>query len=101
MPTDLRTRPAPARPALRAHPAIRAAVPPGEPWPAAWRGFLLGFLAGVLPALVTTRVLRSTLPLAATVLRGGTAFGVVLLLTTCVALATAVCFAARAAYDAA
>jgi hypothetical protein len=50
---------------------------------------------------VTTRVLRSTLPLAATVLRGGAASGVVLLLTTCVALATAVCFAARAAHDAA
>jgi hypothetical protein len=69
---------------------------PTQPWRSALHGFLFGLLAGALPAVYATTVLRSALPLGATVVRGQATFVVAALLTTCTALATAVCFAARA-----
>lgn len=73
----------------------RAAEPVRVPWRAALTGFLVGFLAAVVPAAFVTRVLASQLPLAGAVVRGDTALAFAVVLAACVGIAAGVCRAAR------
>jgi hypothetical protein len=77
------------RPAALPRPFAR----PAEPWLSMLRGLVVGLLAGALPAALATWALRA-LPLAPLVLHGRAALIMTALLTACIGLATAVCFAA-------
>lgn len=74
----------------------RAAEPVRVPWRAALEGFLVGFLAALIPAAFVTNVVSDQLPLGSAVVRGGTAQAFAAVLAVVVGLATAVCRAARA-----
>jgi hypothetical protein len=82
---------------------VRTAAAPTTTGPAkvaahALLGFVLGVLAALVPAGFVTYVLRTQLPLAATVLHGSAALVVAAFLALCTGLAVAVCCAARAAH---
>lgn len=73
----------------------KAAEPVRVPWRAALEGFLVGFLAALIPAAFVTNVIADQLPLGAAVVTGGTAQAFAAVLALVVGLATAVCRAAR------
>jgi len=77
----------------------KAAEPVRVPWRAALEGFLVGFLAALLPAAFVTHVVADVLPSGSAVVTGGTAQAFAAILALVVGLAVAVCRAARS-YDA-
>jgi hypothetical protein len=74
----------------------QARRPVSVPWRAPLLGFVVGFLATVLPAALVTRIAASQLPMAAPLLRGSAALIFAVVLASTAGLGTAVCAAARA-----
>lgn len=77
----------------------RAAEPVRVPWRAGLTGFLVGFLAAIVPAAFVTRMAASQLPMAREVVHGDTALAFAVVIALCVGIAAGVCRAAKAYHE--